>query len=136
VAPSVILGPVQRSEAQTLATAALERFRHLHLYADRKLIAEGRLGEAAHRLHRRTRSALLAMSLTGGWLAWDSLSLMRGVDGRLHLLDGMVGSLMILSAAAVVIGTAWQHGRTRELVNHVESLLPEDATEAVLVGGS
>ena len=116
---------MQRSEAEALATAALERFRHMHLYADRQLIAAGHHVLAARCLHRRARHGLISSIVVGGFMAANGLVNMGVGDGFARTLGLTSALLWGLMGLGLVIGATWQHGRTQELVSQVEALLPE-----------
>lgn len=127
---------MQRSEAEALATAALERFRHMHLYADRKLIAAGRHVVAARCLHRRARHGVISSIVVGGFMLVNGLANMGVGDGFARTLGLTTTVLWGLMGLGLVIGATWQHGRTRELVSQVEALLPEQAEPARAVAAT
>lgn len=125
---------MQAREAEALAIAALERFRYLHLYADRKLIAQGHFLVAARRLHLRTRRGIISSTALGLVLllqtaqhVWQAFAVGAGWARALSLVTA---ALMGLFALALMLGASWAHGRTRELVSQIEALSPEPQPRA------
>ena len=110
---------------EQVATEELEKFRWLHLYADRMLIKEGRYVAAARHLQQTARR----------WI-WKSLglALLFASSGTLAVLkfdrhgrygELVVASLWFLMAASQLLQWALLVRRTRGLVLRIERLFPE-----------
>ena len=137
---------MQRNEAEAFAAAALERFRYLHLYAERKLIEQGRFVEAARRLLRRTRNGLISSTLLGAWMIWsaidhvplgDELAARFGSPaGASQAINVATTALIALFGLSFVAGAAWTHGRMGELLRLLETVLPEQAPQPGLATAS
>ena len=117
-----------------LAVQELERFRWLHLYADRVLIREGDYVAAARSLERRARRSRLVSFLL------CALFLVQGARDFVHYGQSphvgslLSGSWQLLFAVFWVVQACQVVARTGELRRHLESLFPEQtaATREVI----
>jgi hypothetical protein len=103
----------------------LERFRWLHLYADRVLIKKGEYVAAAGSLERRARRSRAASFLL------CALFLVQGARDFVHygqsphLASLLSGSLQLLFAVFWAVQGCHAVARTAELRRHLEALFPD-----------
>jgi hypothetical protein len=122
---------------QQIAAAQLEEFRFLHLYADRRLIAQRQYLAAARQVHRRAVRGLWTMVglfVVLTLLAVPRAALLRvtstpGLDAPssgLQWAEMLAFTMSIMLYVGMLASSAYQCGRTRQLCLDIERLLPED----------
>ncbi len=109
-------------EAQ-IAVRELERFRRLHLYADRVLIRQGAYVEAARQLCRRAQRARWAGFAGFTWGAYQAVKMSIEYGRSRDEIGLFLGIFFLLAGAFMLVNGTHVHARTQELARHVDTLV-------------
>jgi len=115
---------------EDLAVQELERFRWLHLYADRVLIQQGAYVAAARQLQlRAVRSRWWGLALCAVWLAMSAVKFAVNAHAP-HALSLVLGCAYLALGVSAAVQACLAVARTGELRRHIEALFPLQAQAA------